>query len=73
MIANLAACAFSIYFMHLIIVEILQSDENKIYTQNEAVLAILLIGFSLLSFLINWAVIAYLNKHKTLLEFIFVT
>lgn len=68
---NLSACSFGIYLLHLLVVEVLQSLQNKLYGDKEPISAIVLVAFSIIIFLISWALVFYLNKQKSIAKLLF--
>jgi len=71
-IHNVGLCAFGIYLMHHLILEVLNVAVAKIYPQAVAEVSVpTLLMFSIVSFLISWAVTAQLREKKYFSQLIF--
>lgn len=68
---NLSACSFGIYLLHLLVVEVMQSLQNKLYADKEPISALVLVAFSIITFSISWALVFYLSKQKSIAKLLF--
>jgi peptidoglycan/LPS O-acetylase OafA/YrhL len=68
LIQNLGLCAFGIYLMHLIWLEVFKTLVNRAYPQFlTEVSALTLLAFATLSFFVSWSIASFLTRKKGLL------
>lgn len=71
-IANLGSCSFGIYLIHLLVVEVFQSIEKRIYDMTDIQVSVFsLLTFSIVSFIISWMATYLLMKNKSISKVMF--
>lgn len=71
-IANLGSCSFGIYLIHLLVVEVFQSLQKKIYDITDIQVTVFtLLTFSIVSFIVSWMATYLLMKNKSISKLMF--
>lgn len=71
-IANLGSCSFGIYLIHLLVVEVFQSLEKRIYDITDIQVSVItLLTFSICSFIVSWIATYLLMKKKSISKLMF--